>query len=107
MQKVMRKLYFIYIVKVINYFKYNKYNKMKIEKLICDVDNCITNNEDVKSVDLQVIFETNQTDGRSCKPYLSNEKVDLCTNCRQKILDNNYLHAYGAQGHNTYYFKKS
>ena len=82
---------------------------MKIEKIICDVKNCITKKEDVqvifKNIDIQVIFETDQTDGITSKPYLENIKLDLCENCKNKILNGNYLYAYGAQGYNTYYFK--
>ena len=56
---------------------------------------------------IQVIFETEQTEGRTTKPYLSEEKIDICQKCLDKVLDGNYLHATGAMGHNNYYFKKN
>jgi len=78
---------------------------MKITTTIvkCDILDC--GKENSKEHKLQVIFETEQTEGRSCKPYLSNELVDLCDECFSKVLKGQYIFAYGAQGYNKYYFK--
>lgn len=54
----------------------------------------------------QVIFTTDQTEGRSREPYLSMERVDLCDECYAKVLDGNGLFGSGAQGHNQYWFKR-
>ena len=59
-----------------------------------------------KTVKLQVIFETEQTEGRYCKPYLSDQSLDICTGCMDTIItEGRYLHAHGAMGYNTFYFK--
>ena len=55
--------------------------------------------------DLQVIFTTEQTEGRSTKPYLSMQKVDLCDKCKAFILEGHYVFGSGAQGHNDYHIK--
>lgn len=54
---------------------------------------------------ISVVFTTNQTDGYPSKPYLSTERIDLCTECKGKVFEGKQLFAYGAQGYNTYYFK--
>lgn len=46
-----------------------------------------------------IIFHTEQTEGRGCQPYISHESVDLCEECRGKVI---VLHAWGAQGNNRY-----
>lgn len=69
----------------------------------CDIKDCNSEKE-VKTVEIQVIFTSDQTEGRSCNPYLSKQKFDMCQNCLDKLLKGNYVFAYGAQGYNTYYF---
>lgn len=49
-----------------------------------------------------VVFLTEQTEGRSCSPYLTIETLDLCEKCFQQIVGRCPLTAHGAQGHNTY-----
>jgi len=61
---------------------------------------------DIKSVEIQIIFTTDQTEGRSRKPYLSMEELDICEKCMNKILKGNYLFGSGAQGYNEYWFKE-
>ena len=61
---------------------------------------------EIKEENIQVIFITEQTEGRSITPYLSLEKFDICENCMDKILRGNYVFGYGAQGHNSYYFEE-
>lgn len=80
---------------------------MKQEKYICDVKGC-SNESEHKQKDIQVIFDTEQTEGRSVKPYLDTVKIDICEKCLQTILkEGKYLHASGAMGHNEYYFKSN
>lgn len=72
---------------------------------ICDVKGC-ENRAVYKGIQIQTIFHTDQTEGKTVVPYLSIEKIDLCIFCYDKILVGNYLHGNGAQGNNEYYFKK-
>lgn len=77
---------------------------MEIIKTICDVCGEETSNE---KIDIQVIFTTEQNEGRCCKPHLCNEKLNLCNKCLNNVLYNgNYICAKGAMGANTYFFRK-
>lgn len=77
--------------------------KKIIEEVYCD----ICHKKATTHKTLQVIFTTEQTEGRSCKPYLSfPEELDLCDDCLGKIMKGNYVFGSGAQGYNDYYFKK-
>jgi hypothetical protein len=71
------------------------------EIFICDV----CNKEEVKmqTISYPVLFTTDQTEGKPRKPYISQEKLDLCSSCLDKIVK---LQGSGAQGHNTYKLKK-
>ena len=76
--------------------------KKIIEKVYCD----ICNEKATAHKVLQVIFTTEQTEGRPCKPYLNfPNELDLCDDCLGKIMEGNYVFASGAQGYNDYYFK--
>ena len=77
---------------------------MKETKYICDV--CQDHTEYQKGLGVQVIFETEQNEGRSSKPYLQDVELDLCEWCMRNILRGNYIFASGAMGHNKYYFKR-
>lgn len=55
---------------------------------------------------IQVIFESDQTDGAFCLPYLELADIDLCSDCLNKLLGGKCIFATGAQGYNQYYFKK-
>lgn len=71
--------------------------KKTIEILICDI--CKKEVEKIKSLTIPVIFHTDQTEGRECKPYISMEKLDICEECATKITN---VHGWGAQGYNEY-----
>lgn len=71
--------------------------------MICDI---CTNEGSVITKEMQVIFTTEQTEGRSCSPYFSQETIDLCDNCLNTCLSGKYIFADGAMGHNSFYFKK-
>jgi hypothetical protein len=77
---------------------------VKTTTVHCDV--CKSSKEVEENADLQVIFTTDQTEGRSRDPYLSRQSMDLCAACRAKIVKGNYVFAHGAMGNNTYYFKE-
>ena len=74
---------------------------MKKEIIYCD----ICKKEDAAAARIPVIFTTDQTEGRSVKPYLSNEEIDICGDCFSIILEGNFLWGEGAQGYNRYEFK--
>lgn len=73
-----------------------------IECDVCKEKVCTT----VDSIKMQIVFTTEQTEGRSTKPYFSSHNLDLCEKCLNKALTGNYIFGHGAQGHNTYYFLK-
>jgi len=79
---------------------------MKSEEYYCDVKGCgvsVTKDE-LKGKYIQVIFTTEQTEGRSVQRYLSNETIDICEGCMKRILNGEYLYGSGAQGFNQYWF---
>ena len=55
---------------------------------------------------ITVIQTTEQTEGRSTDPYLSNQNLDICYECESRILKGNMLFSSGAQGYNTYTIKE-
>lgn len=76
---------------------------MRKETFVCDIDGCSnTPDKENLNIAIQVIFTTEQTEGRGCEPYLSDEKLDICKSCLNKVLKGNYIFAYGAMGYNTY-----
>ena len=80
---------------------------MKEEKIYCDIKNCkneIPNVKNYTKKQLDIIFTTEQTEGRPTKPYLTRENLDLCDNCYEKVLRENYIYGSGAQGYNEYKF---
>ena len=74
---------------------------MKTEVYICDIKEC-GRKAIHKDTKLQVIFTTDQTEGRSCRPYLDNVTIDLCYECMVKVLEGRAIYANGAMGHNEY-----
>ena len=66
------------------------------EKVTCDICGrevpCLR-------VDYPVVFTSEQTEGRPCKPYVQQTSLDLCPDCAAMSLR---VNAYGAQGFNTY-----
>ena len=77
---------------------------MKNITYICDIRDC-DNEAQNKDNAMQVIFTTEQTEGRSRDPHFSNVSVDLCEVCRNRALRGNYIFAAGAQGSNQYWFR--
>jgi hypothetical protein len=75
---------------------------MKKEITYCDV--CKKETQ-IKTKTLPVIFTTEQTEGRSCKPYLETNRIDICEECGRLIISGNFLYGTGAQGHNQYRFR--
>ena len=74
---------------------------MKKTTIYCDICKSDT---DVKEANMQVIFTTEQTEGRSTNPYFELINLDMCPKCYAICLSGNYIFASGAQGYNTYNF---
>ena len=55
---------------------------------------------------ITIIFETEQTEGKSCKPYITSAALDICNTCEEVVLSGKMIFGSGAQGHNKYYFKE-
>lgn len=78
--------------------------KKIITEYYCDICDDKTDNQEEN---IMVVFETEQNEGLSCYPYLQNNKIVLCNNCKNKILfDGQQIFAVGAMGFNKYYFKE-
>lgn len=74
-------------------------------KYFCDV--CEEElEENADKTKIQVIFTTEQTEGKGVEPYLSMQSIHICKKCMKKVCEGNYIWAYGAQGYNNYYFDK-
>lgn len=73
-------------------------------KTICDICKQELDSNGKKDVKLSVIFTTEQTEGRSCTPYLSLETLDLCKHHYDNLMRGKMIFAHGAMGYNTYHF---
>lgn len=73
-------------------------------KYHCDV--CRKEMAKKEPMKIQVIFNTDQTEGRPCSPYLDEYRLEICDDCLKKVHKGHYIFASGAMGHNDYYFKK-
>lgn len=67
-----------------------------IEVTTCDVCKL---NKPVTEIKYPVVFHTDQTEGRATAPYISMQSLDVCEECKPKIL---MVHGWGAQGYNEY-----
>lgn len=67
-----------------------------IKQTFCDI---CKNEAEVQSIKYPVIFHTEQDEGRTVKPYVSYETIDMCQECLHKAL---VIQGYGAQGVNHY-----
>lgn len=71
--------------------------KKIIETIMCDI--CGKDVEGIKNTKYPVLFTTEQTEGRSCKPYISYQDIDLCPECLKNVIK---IGGCGAQGYNKY-----
>lgn len=71
----------------------------KTELYHCDI---CGEKADIKDRRITVAFDTEQTEGRSSKLYLSPVIIDMCYSCENKIIQQWPVRASGAQGHNSY-----
>lgn len=70
--------------------------KRTVEVCTCDI--CKKETE-VKTFTIPVRWLTEQNEGRSIKPFITPETVDICIECLEKITK---VNATGAQGFNNY-----
>lgn len=68
----------------------------------CDI--CKEKAEHAETIKYPVIFYTEQTEGRSTEPYISMENLEVCDECKGKIL---MVNGWGAQGYNQYKIRES
>lgn len=66
------------------------------KSIICD---CCKKEKPTQKVNYPVLFLTEQTEGRSVKPYISNQELDMCADC---IRINISISGTGAMGYNKY-----
>lgn len=69
---------------------------------VCDI--CGAEFAERRQVNVPVVWTTEQTEGRSCKPYYGVERLDLCEDCADRV---HVVEAAGAQGRNRYVFRKA
>ena len=70
--------------------------KIELEEVTCDICHKV---KPCLQVDYPVVFLTDQTEGRPCKPYIATQSLDICPECATGSLS---ITALGAQGHNCY-----
>lgn len=70
---------------------------------ICTCDICRKETQNFKTINYPVLFLTDQTDGSGVKPYISQQKLDVCQDCLYKII---MLKGRGAMGNNTYIIER-
>lgn len=83
--------------------------KYEIKMMKCD----ICHKEDKQGTDgwlyqcIPVVFHTEQNEGMGTTPYLDTKTyIDMCPECVKRFTDEYPLHAWGAQGYNTYKWKE-
>ncbi|AVQ36599.1 hypothetical protein [Staphylococcus kloosii] len=83
--------------------KIMKVKQCDICKKQVEIDDNITSHteEEIKSIKLPVLFKTEQIEGRSTTPYVTQKDIDLCKDCLNKAVA---IEAIGAQGNNQYWF---
>jgi len=81
---------------------------MKKEIVIISCDICAQEDTDspVEEKQIPIIFTTEQTEGRSVKPHLIIQKMDICEECMEIIVRGYIPFGHGAQGHNKYGFRR-
>lgn len=76
---------------------------MKKTIYTCDVDGCVNDKDIIVDKKMEMIFTTEQTEGRSTEPYITNSNLDICHSCLGEVIrSGKYIQASGAMGHNTY-----
>lgn len=73
----------------------------------CSINGCKETSESNKIFEYEhftVVFTTYQEDAAPSPPYFGNPALNLCSKCREKLLqEETYIRAVGAMGKNRYY----
>ena len=77
---------------------------MKKEIKECDISNREHNADtEIRTYTMDVVFTTEQNEGRATSPYIDNVTLELCSACRNEILiKRKMITAVGAMGYNKY-----
>lgn len=67
---------------------------------VCDI--CGAGFSERRSVNVPVLWVTEQDDGRGCDPHFGVEALDLCEACADRV---HVVEASGAMGRNAYRFR--
>lgn len=78
---------------------------MKIETFRCDICREIIPRGAVKRI--PIVFDTEQTEGRSCKKHLTYNDIHICDKCEGRLVQSFPLIGSGAQGYNSYRWLES
>lgn len=71
----------------------------------CDI---CKSTDGVKSQRLSVVFLTEQNEGRATDPYIDTSPMDICEDCRKRIVTTGQIpFATGAMGFNDYFWKEN
>lgn len=83
---------------------------MKKEQILCDIQGCkneVEKRQHYSPTKMQVIFTTEQNEGRSTEPHLEFVDMDICKRCSDDVVKGGrYIQAEGAQGFNIYTIPK-
>lgn len=72
----------------------------------CDLCGTEIKSSMVEKIETNVLFTTEQTEGRPCKPYITKCSIDFCSKCFEEY-KRTLIMASGAQGRNDFRFRKS
>lgn len=81
---------------------------MKIIVYRCDICRSeVKEDGDHLQKQVNVIFLTEQNEGRATRPYMESKILDLCNGCLEEVLNGKAIYGTGAMGYNHYQFGKS
>lgn len=81
-----------------------------IPKPFCEINGCTNLIKSLGTLppkkEIQVIFTTNQTEGRECAHYLEINNIWICEDCLLKRINGSNIYGAGAQGIDEFFFKE-
>lgn len=76
----------------------------RVVSYYCDIDGCDTPVEPKDVREYEVVFDTEQNEGRSTEPYFQPAELYLCDKHREAYMAIQPIRASGAMGFNKYKF---
>lgn len=73
----------------------------------CDICAAAIIRPEKEPAKIQVVFNTEQTEGKYTTPHLYLQNMDICPECLQRLINEHPLIASGAQGYNRYEWRNS